>query len=152
MSTNITYDSNDVDDKFREIVSDNNPRNFFSTNEPSSITQNVDSLLIIDDVSDQNLAKEILNKSFRLLSSTITTFNIKNNDEFKYSDILNILLDIKKKTQIEIHKQIIEISLLCITLKIMLRIERSEQNKELIKNISQEIFNDYVEYIKYFTT
>ena len=151
MATNITYDSNNVDEKFREILRNNDPRNFFSTNEPHSVVQNVESLFIIDGVSDQNLSREMLNKAFGILSSIITTFNITNNNRFLYSEILNTLLDIKKKTQIDIHKQIIEISLLCVTLKIILGLENNEQNKELTKDISQKIFNEYTDYIEHFT-
>lgn len=150
MSTNITYNTENVDEKFREILRDNNPRTLFSANEPNSITQNIDSLLIIDDIPDETLWREMIDKGFRLLSSIITKFEITNSDRFVYSEVLATLLDIKKKTQINIHKQIIQISMLCLVLKVLTKLENNDNNTELIQNTVGKIFNEYTEYISNF--
>jgi len=156
MYTNITYNTENADEKFREILRENDPRTFYSINEPDSITQNIESLLIIDEVSDQTLWKDMINKSFRLLSSTITKFEITNSHRFSYSEVLNTLLDIKKKTQINIHKQTIEISMLCVLLKVLTTLKNNDDTQlnggNPAKNILSNLINEYTDYITNFPT
>ena len=150
MSTNITYNTENFDEKFREILRENDPRSFFSINEPDSVVQNLNSLLMLDDASDQTLWREMIDKGFRLLSSTIAKFEITNSDRFVYSELLATLLVIKKKTHINIHKQIIEISMLCLILKILTQRENTDDNTKLMHEITGKIFNEYTEYINNF--
>jgi len=149
MSTTITYNKENVDDTFREILMNNDPCSFFSIGEPDTITQNIGDLLIIDEnLTDTTLFKEMIYKSFKLLSSTISEFEITSLNRTVYSEILVTLLDIKKKTQINIHKKIIEISMLCITLKVMISLNHNDKNKDMIKKATERVIDEYVEFIK----
>ena len=152
MSTNITYNTENADEKFREILGENDPRSFFSMNEPDSVVQNPGSLVILDYASDQTLWREMIDKGFRLLSSTIAKFEITNSDRFVYSELLATLLVIKKKTQINIHKQIIQISMLCLVLKVLTQRENTDDNTKLMHEITEKIFKEYTEYINNFPT
>tara|TARA_B100001059_G_scaffold236805_2_gene290651 strand:+ start:7840 stop:8301 length:462 start_codon:yes stop_codon:yes gene_type:complete len=148
MSAVITYNIDRVDEKFREILRNNDPRSFFSVNEPDSVRQVPSSLFILDENRPTpEIYREIINKGFRLLSSTIHAFELTNSGRFVYSDVLQALLDIKKHTENVNHLQIIEISMLCITLKVITSIENTEENTELARNITKQIFDEYVEFI-----
>ena len=148
MSAVITYNIDQVDEKFREILRNNDPRSFFSVNEPDSVRQVPSSLFILDENRPTpEIYREIINKGFRLLSSTIHAFELTNSGRFVYSDVLQALLDIKKHTENVNHLQIIEISMLCITLKVITSIENTEENTELARNITKQIFDEYVEFI-----
>ena len=148
MSAVITYNIDHVDEKFREILRNNDPRSFFSVNEPDSVRQVPSSLFILDENRPTpEICREIINKGFRLLSSTIHAFELTNSGRFVYSDVLQALLDIKKHTENVNHLQIIEISMLCITLKVITSIENTEENTELARNITKQIFDEYVEFI-----
>jgi len=148
MSAVITYNIDRVDEKFREILRNNDPRSFFSVNEPNSVRQVPSSLFILDENRPTpEIYREIINKGFRLLSSTIHAFELTNSGRFVYSDVLQALLDIKKHTENVNHLQIIEISMLCITLKVITSIENTEENTELARNITKQIFDEYVEFI-----
>ena len=148
MSAVITYNIDRVDEKFREILRNNDPRSFFSVNEPDSVHQVPSSLFILDENRPTpEIYREIINKGFRLLSSTIHAFELTNSGRFVYSDVLQAFLDIKKHTENVNHLQIIEISMLCITLKVITSIENTEENTELARNITKQIFDEYVEFI-----
>ena len=144
----ITYNTENVDEKFREILRNNDPRSFFSVNEPNSVSQVPSSLFILDENRPTpEIYREIINKSFRLLSSTIHTFELSNSGWFAYSDVLQALIDIKSHTENVNHLQIIEISMLCITLKVITSLEETTENTELARNITKQIFDEYVEFI-----
>ena len=145
MSAVITYNIDRVDEKFREILRNNDPRSFFSVNEPNSVRQVPSSLFILDENRPTpEIYREIINKGFRLLSSTIHAFELTNSGRFVYSDVLQALLDIKKHTENVNHLQIIEISMLCITLKVITSIENTEENTELARNITKQILYQYL--------
>lgn len=148
MATNITYNTENADEKFREILRNNDPRSFFSINDPDSVCQIPSSLFILDENRPTpEIYREIINKSFRLLSSTIYAFELSNSGRFFYSDVLQALIDIKNHTENVNHLQIIEISMLCITLNVITSLEKTTENTELSKNIAKQIFDEYVEFI-----
>jgi len=151
MSAVITYNTDHVNEKFREILRNNDPRSFFSINDPNSVCQVPSSLFILDENRPTpEIYREIINKGFRLLFSTINVFELTNSGRFFYSDVLQALLDIKKHTENVNHLQIIEISMLCVTLKVITSMENTEENTELSKNISKQIFDEYINFINNF--
>ena len=151
MSAVITYNTDHVDEKFREILRNNDPRSFFSVNEPNSVRQVPSSLFILDEnTPTADMYKEIINKSFGILRSIIATFELTNSGYFVYSDVVQALLDIKKHTENGNNLQIIEISMLCVTLKVITSMENTEENTKLSKNISKQIFDEYINFINNF--
>lgn len=93
---------------------------------------------------------KIINKSFGILRSVIDTFELTNSGRFVYSDVLQALLDVKKHTENDNNLQIIEISMLCVTLKVITSMENTEENTKLSKNISKQIFDEYINFINNF--
>ena len=151
MFTNITYNTDHVDEKFREILRNNDPRYFFSVNEPNSVSQVPSPLFIIDEnTPTADMYNKIINKSFGILRSVIDTFELTNSGRFVYSDVLQALLDVKKHTENDNNLQIIEISMLCVTLKVITSMENTEENTKLSKNISKQIFDEYINFINNF--
>jgi hypothetical protein len=142
----LQYNAEDIESKIESIYSENDPREMFSLEEPSSVSENISINIMNHSINDTEFNATLVKHAWKLYSEAFVAFEVIPIEKpFSIGNVLLIFGNIQNTLTKPKHKTLLNIIMKCCVLKALLSNNGSVEDKKII---IEDIIEEYIKYIK----